>query len=846
MSESKYQVDPEKAGFELGKAGSPTPQGWGIVTQRSWHFRDKQIADKIQTVEGYSDPDYYMDCTKARIILEVYSASPWKSPGQLTAEVDKIYLENQNIDIRPNELLVGNWASDPHGIVFDPRSDLWFTFDEFYGYGKAYEFKDGKLHKIEDENFYNDMKKFCERWNLVYAIKPYIDPLQYDMYMAGQRYWETPGTTGFRANPDHEWYMKQGLRKLIDMTKDTIKRLEEEAVQSTGNEFVKLRERIDDCHAMTIATEAVIAWIKRHADMASEMATKEKDPKERERLETIASNCSWVAENAPRTFSEMMQLFWLSFIAHGFIEHASHSVTFRPDQSWYSWYKKDVEEDKTLDRITAGEYVAAYFMKYHEQGLLVDAKSLRSTGLGTRDYSVVTVAGQTSDGADATNDLTMLILDVIDGYRLHFPDVKVRWHTKFNRNNMRRVVEVMRTGLGSPSLRNDVTAIPELMNHYNSARGGLTIEEARSWAVVGCNTPGVTINSRGASRRAARELNTIKSLEFTFFNGRDPEPEWNWVKSIETGDPAKFKDFEEFYQAWLKQYEWLLRTGMNLRNVCDEHYDKITRRPYLSTLYRRCVEDGVDVMLLDVPWLSFNDNPGWVDCIDALAGLKYLVYDKKKYTMEQLLEAMTADWEGFEDMRQEFKDAPKFGNNDDYVDSLFAKATNDVGAMGKHVLDNRNNPGGYMNALVLTWMYHLAAYSGAIPNGRKRGEPLCDGGINPHAEFDKGGAWDRLASAMKIDQSKFKAWIYNQKFDYSTVEGEAGLEKMVEFTMAGLEGGMDQLQYNLQSRDMLRDAQKNPEKYPYLSVRISGYSAYFTSLPEYVQNAVIDRVDHEL
>ena len=846
MENNQYQVDPNEAGFTLDTGGSPTRQGWSVVTPKSWHFRNNQIADKIQTVEGYSDPDFYMDCTKARIILDVYKESPWQTPGQLSAEVFKRYLEAQNIKIRPNEILVGNWAGDEHGIVFDPRSDLSFAFDEFYEFGKAYEWENGKLKKI-DEKLYEEVKEFCEHWNIVYALKPFITPDYYEMYIqGGQRYWEAPGTTGFRANPDHEWYMKQGMRKLVDLTKETIARLEKEAGETTGPDFYDLRARIDDCKASIVASEAFMEWVKKHGVTASELASKETDPEEKERLESIASNCAWVAENPPRTFSEMMQLFWLSFMAHSLIEHASHTVTFRPDQMWYSWYKKDVEDEKSLDRIKAADIICSYFMKYHEIGLLADLKSFRASGMGTRDYAVITIGGQNADGSDATNDLSMLILDIVDGYRFHFPDVKLRWHNKFNKKHFRRAVEVMRTGMGIPSLKNDNTAIAELMQHYGKAGDGLTIEECRSWAVVGCNSPGITINSRGATRRAARSVNTLKSLEFTLFNGRDPDPEWDWVRGIETGNPVDFKDFDEFYKAWFTQWEWLVRTGMNLRNLADRYYDQTTRRPFLSMLYKRCVDEGRDAMLLDVSWLSFFDNPGWVDLVDSLAGIKYMVYDKKKYNMEELIKAITVNWEGYEDMRQEFRDAPKFGNNEDYVDNLFAKAVTDTSEMGSKILDDRGQPGGHMNALVVTWMYHMAEHCWAGPNGRKKGDPLCDGGINPHAEFDKGGAWDRMASALKVDQSKFKAWIYNQKFDYSTVAGEAGLDKMIDFTLAGLEGGMDQLQFNLQSRDTLKDAKVNPEKYPYLSVRISGYSAYFTSLPEYVQDAVIERVDHEL
>ena len=265
----------------------------------------------------------------------------------------------------------------------------------------------------------------------------------------------------------------------------------------------------------------------------------------------------------------------------------------------------------------------------------------------------------------------------------------------------------------------------------------------------------------------------------------------------------------------------------------------------LSLFYRQSVETGVDAHILDIPRLSFQNIPGWVDTIDSLAAMKYLIYDKKKYTMVQLLEALKSEWEGFDEMRQEFKDAPKYGNNNDYVDDIFVRATDDIHEIHKHVLDDRGQPT-FPNPLPVTSMYMLAPHTGAMPNGRKRGEPLCDGGLNPHAEFDISGPWDRLASAMKVDQSKFKAWIYNQKFDYPTVQGESGLDKLVDFTLAGMEGGMDQIQCNFMSKDLLRDAQKDPEKYPYLSVRVSGYSAFFAQLPEYVQNAVIERVDHEL
>lgn len=840
--DTTYLLDPEEAGVSLDSGGNPTSRGWSMVTPETWAFRGI-IGDKIQTVEGYSDKGWYMDCTKAKITLEVEKEMPWASPSQAAAEVLERYLEIQNIVIRPNELIVGNWASDQHGIPFEPKYDIFKTYLEFAEGKHAYYYEGGKKIPISDK-MDKEFRDFQQRTNLLFTIKPLMNEQQYRMYSEGvQRFWEVNATTGMRANPDHDYYMKLGLRGCIDNMSATVTRLENEAEKTNGSAYVELAKRIGDCKASVKAAEAVVKWIKRHALTAGKMGDLAIDPKDRERLEQIAANCEWVAENPPRNFWEAMQYHWLLFMAYGFIEMPSHTITFRPDQVFWEWYEKDVLKNKTLSRTRAGDIFAMYMMKYHELGLLVSLEDFRSTGVGTRDYTVITIGGQTSEGRDAFNDLSLLILDVADGYRLHFPDIKVRWHPKMDRNYLKRVVEIMRTGMGSPSLRSDPVSIQSLFDQYGDY--GLTMEEARSWAIVGCNSPGITINSKGVHRRAAWCLNILKSLELTLFNGRDPQPEWSFATSINTGDPAQIKNFEEFYQAWLKQYDWQASTGSRIRNLTDAYWQESIRRPFLSLLYKRSMTEGRDVMTLDVPWLSFFNVPGLVDLVDGLTAVKYLVYDKKKYTMDQLVEALKVEWEGFDDMRRDFKNAPKFGNNDDYADSIMQKVTCDIHDVSKHCLDLHNQPI-FPHALVVTWMYALAPLTGALPNGRKRGEPLCDGGINPHAEFDMGGPWDRLQSAMNIDQSKLKAWIYNQKFDYSSVEGDAGLEKLMDFTEAGLEGGMAQLQYNMVSKDLLVEAQKHPEKYPLLSVRISGYSAYFTILPEFVQNAVIDRVDNEL
>ena len=846
----EYALDPKEVGVTLDVPGNPTSRGWEVVTPEAWRFR-WSVADKAMAIapDYFRDKDWYCDLTKVKAFMEIHEENLSLHPAELSVTVLERYLESQHIHIRPYELLLGNTCGDGHGILFDPTCELWMLAQQAYKLGRCMVWENGKKIPVS-EDLFGRMERVAQAINPMGRLSSLLSESLFMMYyMCGVRYFEPAGYTGYRANPDHEWYIKIGFRGLIDLMGQTIERLERESLEVPTNRFREIRKRIVDCKASIRATEAVIKWIKRHAQVAGEMAAKATDPKDRERLEQTAGNCEWVAENPPRTFWEAQQLHWLSFAVHYIIEASSHNGTaFRPDQVFWGWYERDVIKEKTLSRLKAGEIVANYGAKMHETGgvfisLMEGMGGLEFTGaVGLRDAAVTTLGGQTGDGKDATNDLTMLFLDVYDGYRLHYPDIKLRWHKKFDRNNLRRAVEIMRTGLGSPSLRNDEVTIPGLLDQYGDET---SLEEARSWAIVGCNTPGITINSRGSARREAFHINMLKALEFALFNGRDTEPGFEWVKSIETGDPTCFKDFEEFYEGWLKQWDWLMKTEMKVRNTIYEELGETLRRPFLSMLYRRCVDEGVDIMALDIPRLSFYGVAGFVDTVDSLAAVKYLVYDKKKYSMAQLLEALKVEWEGYEEMRREFKDAPKFGNNDDYVDELFAQAVNDIYRRGKSNLDVRGKPA-FSNMLVLTWMYFYAPLIGALPNGRKRGEALCDGGINPHAEFDVSGPMDRMASALKIDQTKCRAWIYNQKFDYSMVEGDAGLNKLMDYSMAGLEEGMDQMQFNFISKETLEDAQEHPEGYPYLSVRVSGYSAFFTGLPRFVQEAVIERVEHKL
>ena len=865
-AEKEYLFDPEEAGVVLDTSGNPTSKGWELVTPGGWEFR-WSVGDKIMVPDPgdpalpsdhpgfYQDREWYIDVTRDLIYWQVRQEDPNGSIVSAVAETIKRYLEQIDTRIRPHEALAGVAFNDEHGIRFSVQSHPYtglLRCKELAGRERICTWTGNEKHSLSDEDW-KHLEELAEKSNMAMLVRQDMTEDEWNMYYhptAPGRYFEPFGGRGLRCNPDHDWYLRKGLRALIDEVKERLDRYnielkhEESAPQSSVQKIDELKDKIENAQAQIKASEAVVGWIKRYAEKAGEMASSMPDKESREIAEGLADVCGWVAENPPRDFWESMQLHWFLFMVYWNIECSSHTVTYLPDRIHWDWYKKSVLEKKSISKTRASEIIMSYGAKYAElAGNMVRWGGVERGVMGTRDGSVVTIGGIDSDGKDGFNELSRLWINTFDGYRLHFPDIKIRWHHVMPKEDFRRAIEVARTGMGLPSFRNDNVVIPSMMDMYP---GEITLKDARNWAVVGCNTPGTTIDSKGAPKGDAYYPQVTKAVEFALFNGRDPEPGFEWFKSIETGDSREFKDFEEFYQAWLKQWEWIVTTEVNLRNRAVRRWEETTRRPVASLLYKACQENGEDIaQYKGSPWCSFQSIVGWVDSIDSLAAVKYCVYDKKMYTMDELLKALKAEWEGYEKMQADFKAAPKFGNDDDRADNIMVRATGDVYNIQRNVLDARGKPV-FVNALPLSMIWMMAPYIGALPNGRKRGEVFADSGIAPHAEFDKSGPFARIRSALKIDQTRFKAYIYNMRFDYDSVAGVAGLDKLADYTWDALMNGQSQMQFNFVSPDLLRAAQKEPEKHQALSVRISGWSAYFVPLPEFMQEAIIARTEHRL
>jgi len=509
--------------------------------------------------------------------------------------------------------------------------------------------------------------------------------------------------------------------------------------------------------------------------------------------------------------------------------------------------------DRTLPREKALELVENFLLLVDELGQPRGLESRRSLQGGNM-LSTYTIGGVKSNGNDACNELTMLILDAYDDLRLNHPDTKFRWHPKVNPKVWRRVCEVIRSGLGHPAVINDQVGIPHLMGHY-----GFTLEEARSLATIGCLSQGVTLRW-GASRRNAWSLDMAKYLELALNNGVDPVPlniEKDYMRGgiagrhesqqigPQTGNAATFSSFEEVCEAFRRQAVYFFQKAAHIKTLGEHVNTMLLKRPFVSCLFHRSLDACRDIMDAPTKGMPFINTVGMVDVADSLISLKKLVFEDKKFTMEEVVKALQANWEGYEEMRQEFINAPKLGNDDDFADEIAKR----IYAMVAEEISKYTDIHGAHPApvtLPLTYVFSLAPHVGALPNGRKLGDYLADGGVNPHAGYDRNGPMAAVLSGSTIDSLKWKANIFNQKLTPSSVEGEAGLRKFQNYIETAMNLGLQEIQFNVVDAATLREAQKHPEQYQNLVVRVSGYNARFVDLNKFVQDAIVERTEHVL
>lgn len=798
------------------------------------------VTERIREVSDYHVPKYfsgdhfikpvYLSILRTRIYTEVWKETEGEPPGIRRAKAFARFLEKMPIFIRPQDLLVGFYSEAPHAFEFCVEAADLKILDQYIEAGYIRE---------GDVNEWREYQKYWSKRNLNTAISNFLTEEEEKISTPNQRYMEVrPTHHTSRTVPDNDLYLETGLNQTLKMVRQKLNRLYKEKEECTdGPTGIEICFKINDLKAMLIAGEAFLHWTNRYSELAKKMAEEKTNPIRKKELVQISEICRWIPGNPPRTFWEAVQSHWFTMLGYHMIEHACHGTSYRLDQIFWPFYEKDVLIERTLPRERALEIMENYLLFVDELGQPLGLE-FRRLNQGVNFLATYTIGGvKPEDGSDACNELTLLILDAIDDLRLSHPDFKFRWHPKINPKVWKRVCEVVRSGLGQPSIKNDTVIIPGLMNHY-----GFTLEEARSWANIGCISPGVSIYW-GTAKRDAITICPAKYLDLAFENGWDKV--FKEQVGPKTGDAAKFTSFEEVFEAYRKQMAWAIRKAMHIKNIGEYWNKALLKRPFTSLFFHRALDAERDIMDAPnkgIPWVNV---PGTVDAVDSLISLKKLVFEDKKYTMEEVLRALRANWEGYEEMRQGFIYTTKYGNNDPFADEV-AKQTYAMIAEEFNKVTDLDRASPMPSGLVVTWMFLLAPYIGALPNGRKIGDPLADGGCSPHSKYDRQGPMAAILSASKIDFEKWKAAIFNQMLTTSSVEGEAGLKKFQNYVETAMDLGLDMIQFNVLDKEVLKKAQQNPEQYQNLVVRVSGFNAHFVDLAKFVQDAIIERSQHQI
>lgn len=592
-------------------------------------------------------------------------------------------------------------------------------------------------------------------------------------------------------------------------------------------------DKRDELRAMEIASAAIMMYAERHVVKAKELAQKEKDPKRKKELELIVETCKKVPANAPQTFSEALQHYW--FIHLGVITEINTWDSFNPgrlDQHLFPFYKKEIA-DGTLTKEKAKELLQAFWVKFNNQPAPPKVGVTAAESSTYTDFCLINLGGLKEDGTNAVNELSYLILDVIEEMRILQPSSMVQISNKTPEEFLKRALKIIKTGFGQPSIFNTDMIIKEML------RVGKSIEDARNGGTSGCV-------ETGAFGKEAYILtgyfNLVKILEVTLNNGFDPRTKKQI--GLRTGNAEEFKTYKDLFEAFEKQVKHFIDIKIKGNNVIEQLWATLLPSPFLSIIIDDCIAKAKDY---NAGGARYNTNyiqgVGLGSITDSLSSIKYNVFDEKHLTMKELLEALSTNFEGKEELRQGFLcDTPKYGNDEDYPDAL----TKDVFELYFNAIDGRpTTKDGHYRVIFLPTTVHVyfGSVVGAMPDGRRATEPLSEG-ISPVQGSDTKGPTAVLKSASKIDHERTGGTLLNQKFTPSFFATDEGINNIAHLVRGYFKLGGHHIQFNVVSADTLREAQKNPLKYRDLIVRVAGYSDYFINLGPKLQDEIIRRTEH--
>ena len=591
-------------------------------------------------------------------------------------------------------------------------------------------------------------------------------------------------------------------------------------------------DKLNQLKGMSIACDAIIILGQRYAAYARELAEKETDEVRKQELLQIAANCDRVPAHAPETFWQAIQMYW--FVHLGVTTELNPWDAYSPgrfDQHLIRFYKKDTA-DGILNDEKALELLECLWVKFNNQPAPPKVGiTLKESGTYT-DFANINTGGITPDGQDGVNDVSYLILDCMDEMKLLQPSSNVQISRKTPRAFLLRACEISRKGWGQPAFYNTDAIVQELLN------AGKSIEDARRGGTSGCVETGAFGNE---AYILTGYFNLPKILEITLNNGFDKVS--GKQLGLKLGYAEDFKTYDELWDAYVKQIKHFIDIKVAGSNVIETIYAKYMPAPFLSVITNDCIAKGKDYNGGGARYnTKYIQGVGIGTITDSLAAIKYNVFDKKTFTMKQLMEALEDNFEGHDLILHLVKNrTPKYGNDDDYADDIMK----DVFTMYRDTVTGRKTPFGAtyrVDMLPTTCHVYFGEVMMASPNGRLAHVPVSEG-ISPEKGADTHGPTAVIKSCSKMDHLSTGGTLLNQKFTPSVVAGKEGLDNMANLILAYFNMDGHHIQFNVIDRETLIEAQKHPEEYKDLIVRVAGYSDHFRNLSKALQDEIINRTE---
>ena len=733
-------------------------------------------------------------------------------------------LRNKTICINEGELIVGERGPEPKATPTYPEISLHSLEDlEILDTRKKVFFKvDEEVKRVYRDEIIPYWRGKSNRDRIMSLMTPeWLKAYKAGLFTEFQEQ-RAPGHTvlGYKM-------FRTGFLSIREEIRESLARLD------YLNDF-EAYDKAEELKGMDIACDAIIMYAGRHADELDRLAAAETDPERKKELTAMASVCRKVPAHAPETVHEMLQHYW--FIHLGVITELNPWDSFNPgrlDQHLYPVWKKE-KEAGSLKEEELYDLLGCFWVKFNNHPSPPKMGVTASESNTYTDFCLINLGGVKPDGSDAVNEMSYILLDVIQEMRILQPSSMIQISKKNPDRFIHKALDIIKTGFGQPSCFNTDAIIQELL------RQGKNIVDARNGGASGC----VETGAFGTEAYwLTGYFNLTKILELTLNNGFDNRT--GVQVGPETGMAKDFKSFDELVEAFRVQVRYFADIKIRGNNVIEKTFARWLPVPFLSLLVEDCIANGKDYNGGGARYnTTYIQGVGLGSITDILTSIRYNVYDRKNYTWDELQKALNADFEGYDQLRYDLiYNTPKYGNDDDYADQ---QAVTVFEIYYDAVNGRPSSRGGVhrINMLPTTSHVYFGSVTGATADGRKASTPLSEG-ISPSQGVDSNGPTSVIKSASKIDHLRTGGTLLNQKFSPSFFEDENSYSCLTSLIRSYFSLDGHHIQFNVVNAETLRDAQKHPELYRDLIVRVAGYSDYFNDLGEDLQNEIILRTEHE-